>query len=261
MKKYNLFSPPNVWLHDEFESGFNGSKLDSWLLELGFPDNWDLAVMGVPEEEQISLNETALGYIAEYNPGNIFAESDVLESLGVDGQIIEYSGQPSRDAVLTELEDIRDPENNLAILTTSYNVPRTSYEASEKLEMNGLEDGYTMNFTEFPSMEVSPLRGTVAGAISFLLDKRIGPQRAFKYRSLMHTEDFFGPQNPKFEYELPELEQPCYLVLGDPLDETLDYYSFKIDEERFKLNRYPGFQNLKDKAKKPARRIFDQFDY
>ncbi|MFB6180702.1 MAG: hypothetical protein ABEJ93_02390 [Candidatus Nanohalobium sp.] len=257
-----MLTPPNVRNSEGFDEEFNGEKVRGYLSERQ-DEGLDAALLGVPDYEEDVYLEQSIGALEEIGfNGTVYAMpdyvEDVEEALDVNVEEIDYDGSGSRAEDLEALEELRDEGRNLLMFTTDYNVPRTSFEASKRLGLEGLDDGYLTGFDGFDDFRVSPWKGSVKGALHSVADLK-----GFT-RPLHSVLDYWpGPldleSGEDFDYSVRGVDggENSYMVAGASVVGDDRVLQRKLSMERFKNNDSGYWQRVKDLGKDLASRFTD----
>jgi len=246
---------------------FNPEKAYNSLFSNRSIEDYDVALLGVPESELFLERFEKVFNDSKFN--NLFVKEGYTEKISDSGLDIEeekmqtytYKDKPSRVADVQALEESKNG-NPLILGTWSYNVPRTNFETARNTGMEGLEDGYALNFDDFEAMKVSETRPTewFKGAVYTAGDsipeiENISENIASR---IPGTVDFSGES---FEYEFENIGDHDYITIGIPWSDSRSEIQKRHSMETFKSNTVPGWQSIKDNLKKGGKRISDDFNY
>lgn len=258
--------PDNVRAAEDYNEEFS-PKLSGEVLS----EDYDLAVLGVPREK-VFLDR--LGFLLEDEEisGEVLSKPEYVQELAEDERLeisrdnikeFSYDEEPSRRADLEAINQIHDGENDLVMATWSYNVPRTNYEASSALSLDGVSDSYHIEFPEFDSMEVSTGFMSMPwfkGALYTLADS-VPETSSITSGIADGLPQHISSDGESFSYEVEETRRPSYFTIGVPWSDEIEEINKRHSMELFKNNVAPGWQKVKDGLKSTGRVLSDDFDY
>ncbi|MFQ3275509.1 MAG: hypothetical protein ACI9SF_000661 [Candidatus Nanohaloarchaea archaeon] len=259
--------PDNVRAASQFPEEFEPGKAAEYFQD----QEYNIAVLGTPEEDKFF---DRLGFLLEDTEltGNIYSKPEHASTIIEDDRLdvaedmveaYEYQEEPSRRADLEAINEIHDPDSNLLLATWSYNVPRTNQEAERALDLEGVSDGYFLEFEDFDSMDVSSGFMTTAwikGALYTLADSI--PETAPVTSKIADSfPQHLDSEGESFNYEMGRNRHPEYVTAGVPWSDDIEEINKRHSMELFKNNIAPGWQDAKDGLKKAGRLLSDDFDY
>jgi hypothetical protein len=257
--------PPNVRVHDNFHELFDpGTALNEYFSEDSLGE-YEIAIMGVPSQQKFFASIEAMLDGADA-PQHVYHKPEAENQLDrfdwdVGSTAITYEGEESRFADLKELNNLTDQD--LVLMTWDYNVPRTNVIASEALDQNGVEDGYSLTFNEFEDTDVSRSLRQILGLNSLKgATYTLGDSKP----ALSTFTDSIGQFFPmsvnfdgeNFDYSVERSESPRYLTVGVPWSDNPNEIDKRQSMEIFKAN-LP--QSPKDQLKKMGRLIPGRFRF
>jgi hypothetical protein len=259
--------PNNVRASKDFREQFDPEQAYE-----AIPEEYDLAILGVPEEHEF-IERLAMMYEGSEFQGTIHTKPGYIDQIKEDERLnfdprqiqeINYEDEPSRRADLEALNQQLDSGQNVMLMTWSYNVPRTNFEANDILDQEGAADAYAANFEEFDEMNVGKedfnFSEWLKGA-AYTLGDTIPQTEAVTANIADKFPQTTSFEGESFNYSLTEHKDPHYITVGVPWSDQKKEIDKRHSMETFKNNLVPGWQEAKDLLKKPGRQLTDEFNF